>query len=60
MVTENGVSKPIVLMEVLPQIKGVIVVAGGADDINVKLNIYRAVQATISVSSDNIQVFAGK
>lgn len=59
-VTENGTSKPIILMEVLPKIEGVVVVAGGADDVKVKLNIYRAVEAIISISSENIQVFAGK
>ena len=59
-VTENGESKPIILMEILPEIKGVVVVADGADDVNVKLNIYKLIQATINISSNNIQVFAGK
>lgn len=59
-VTEDGESKPIVLMEVLPTIQGVIVVAEGAEDTMVKLNIYRAIQAIITVASENIQVFAGK
>jgi len=59
-VTENGESKPIVLMEVLPKIQGVIVVADGAEDVSVKLNIYKAIQAIITISSENIQVFAGK
>ncbi|MBE5745861.1 MAG: hypothetical protein E7359_01040 [Clostridiales bacterium] len=59
-VTENGESKPIILMEILPEIQGVIVVAEGADDTMVKLNIYQAVQAIITVPSVNIQVFAGE
>lgn len=59
-VTENGTSKPIVLMEVLPKINGVLIVAGGAEDVNVKLNIYQALQAIINIPSENIQVFAGK
>lgn len=58
-VTENGESKPIILMEVLPQVQGVIVVASGAEDTFVKLNIYKAIQAIVSISSENIQVFAG-
>lgn len=58
-VTDNGESKPIILMEVLPTIQGVIVVASGAEDVAVKLNIYKAIQAIISISSENIQVFAG-
>ena len=59
-VTENGESKPIILMEVLPTVQGVIVVASGAEDVAVKLNIYKAIQAIITISSENIQVFAGK
>lgn len=59
-VTENGEDKPVILMEVLPEIQGVIVVAEGADDTFVKLNIYRAIQAIITIPSENIQVFAGK
>jgi len=58
-VTEDGVNKPIILMEILPKIQGVIVIAEGADDVKVKLNIYQALQAIVSISSDNIQVFAG-
>lgn len=59
-VTENGTSKPIILMEILPKVNGVLVVAGGAEDINVKLNILKAVEAIVSIPSENIQVFAGK
>jgi len=59
-VTENGTSKPIVLMEVLPKINGVLIVATGAEDVNVKLNIFKAVEAVINIPSENIQVFAGK
>lgn len=59
-VTENGTSKPVVLMEILPKIQGVIVVAKGADDVNVKLNIYKAIQTITELPSENIQVFAGK
>lgn len=59
-VTENGTSKPLVLMEILPTINGVLVVAGGADDVNVKLNIYKALETLIDIPSENIQVFAGK
>ena len=59
-VTENGTSKPIILMEVLPKINGVLIVATGAEDVNVKLNIFKAVEAIINIPSENIQVFAGK
>ena len=59
-VTDNGTSKPIILMEILPKIQGVIVVASGAEDVNIKLNIISAVETITEISSKNIQVFAGK
>lgn len=59
-VSENGENKPIILMEILPKINGVIVVADGAENVKTKLNIYTAIQTLISISSDKIQVFAGK
>ena len=59
-VTNNGTSKPIILMEVLPKIQGVIVVASGAEDVGVKLNIYKVIETITELSSENIQVFAGK
>lgn len=59
-VNENGENKPIILMEILPKINGVLVVANGAEDVRTKLNIYTAIQTLISISSDKIQVFAGK
>ena len=59
-VTDNGTSKPIILMEMLPKIQGVIVVASGAEDVNIKLNIISAVETITEISSKNIQVFAGK
>lgn len=59
-VTENGENKPIILMEILPKINGVIVVADGAEDVKTKLDILTAIQALISISSEKIQVFAGK
>jgi len=59
-VTENGESKPIILSESLPKILGVLVVASGADDVGVKLNIVRAIETITDIPSENIQVFAGK
>ncbi len=59
-VTENGTSKPIILMEILPKLQGVIVVASGADDVKIKLDIFRIVETITELSSENIQVFAGK
>lgn len=59
-VTQNGTSSPIILMEILPKVKGVIVVAEGADDIGVKLDLLNAIKALLTVPNDNIQIFAMK
>lgn len=71
--TENGSgvssysesSKPVtnddgavVLMEIEPQIRGVIVVAEGASDMTVKMNLLRAAQTALDVPSSKVEVFA--
>lgn len=58
-VTQNGVSSPIVISEILPKIKGVVIVSEGAKDISVRLNLLYAAQTLLSLDSQNIQVFAG-
>lgn len=58
-VTANGQSTPLILMEILPQVKGVIVVAEGAGNIKVKLDLLNAIQALLNVPNDNIQIFEG-
>ena len=50
-------TKPLVIKEVEPEIKGVIVIAEGAYDINVKLELLRAVQTALGVSSNKVEVF---
>jgi stage III sporulation protein AG len=59
-ITSTGGSTPLILMEILPKIKGVLVVAQGASDMKIKLELIRAVQAVLDVPSDNIEIFAGK
>ncbi len=54
--TEAGQS-PIILLEREPEIRGVIVVAEGAADPTVRLNLQRAVQAVTGVSLSCIEVF---
>ena len=56
-INTNGVSSPLVLTEILPKVKGVIVIAEGANDIRVKLDILKAVQALLGVSSSQIEIF---
>ncbi len=60
LVNQNGVSKPIVLQEKLPAPKSVFVVAKGADDAKVKLDIVQAIEVLFSLPSSKIEVLAGK
>lgn len=50
-------SQPLILSEVSPKITGVVVVASGAKDVRVKLNLLEAVKALLDVSSNNIQIY---
>ncbi|MBR7090981.1 MAG: hypothetical protein IKC79_00840 [Clostridia bacterium] len=56
-INTNGTSTPLVLTEILPKVKGVIVIAQGANDIRVKLDILKAVQALLGVSSSQVEIF---
>ena len=59
LINENGSTNPIVLMEILPEIKGVIVVAQGANNIRVKLDLLKAIQALLKVDSSQVEIFSG-
>ena len=50
----------LLVKEVLPKISGVIVVASGAKDTKVKLEIIKAVHALLEVPIANIEVLVGK
>ena len=56
-INSNGQSTPLVLSEIMPDVKGVVVVCEGANNIRVKLNILEAVQALLGVSSSQIEIF---
>ncbi len=59
-VKDSGTSNPIVLSEIMPEIKGVIIIAEGADNIRVKLDLLKAIQALLSVKSSQVEIFSGK
>ena len=52
--------EPVVLKEIMPEIKGVVVVAKGASNAVVRLNIVRTVQILLGVTYDKIEVFTFK
>lgn len=50
---------PIIINEILPKIRGVIVVSSGASDVNVRLNLLNAVQTLLDVPTGQIQILIG-
>lgn len=59
-VTQNGKNTPLVVKEIYPKVGGVLVVASGANDVKVRLNIISAVQTLLNVDDAKIQVLSGK
>ena len=53
-------NSPLVVMEYLPKIKGVIIVAEGASNVKVKLELLKAVQTLIDIDYSHIEILAGK
>lgn len=50
-------NEPIILMEKTPTVRGVIVVAEGAADVKVRLDLQRAVKAVLNIPLSRIEVF---
>ena len=53
----QGTKKPFVVKELLPKVKGVVIVADGAGNADVKNNLSMAAQALLEVADYKIQVF---
>lgn len=53
---ENGTDKPVMVREIKPPIKGVLVIAEGAYDSNVKANLTKAVETGLGIPSYKITV----
>jgi len=56
-ITVSGEDGALVLTQKQPEIRGVIVVAEGAANISVRLNLLNAVQTVLSIDAENISVF---
>lgn len=59
-IQQNGEDTPVVIKEILPDIVGVIVVAEGAKDMSVRINLVSAVQTLLNVSADKVEIFTMK
>lgn len=57
-VTNSGKSEPYITKEILPEVRGVIIVAEGADNPVTKLAIMRAAQTALQINASNIEIFA--
>lgn len=49
--------EPMILKELTPEIKGVIVIAEGARDVRVKMELLRAVRTALGVNANQVEVF---
>jgi len=52
--------QPLILFEIKPKVKGVIIISSGAYDVGVRLQLMRAVQAVLADDSVRIEIFTGK
>ncbi len=59
-IQKNGEDTPVIVKEILPDIVGVIVVAEGAKDMSVRINLVSAVQTLLNISSDKVEIFTMK
>lgn len=59
-VSSNGNNSMVVLKEINPVVKGVIVVAEGAEDVKVLEMLYDAVKTVLGVSGNRVQVYSSK
>ena len=60
LVTEKGVTKPIILQEKLPAPKSVFVVVKASNSAKVKLEIVRAIEVLFALPTSKIEVLTGK
>lgn len=57
-VVTNDKGEPIVLKEIRPTIKGVIVIAEGAENLEVKEMLYEAVKTALGVPGNRVEVYS--
>ena len=59
-VVTNTEGSVIVLKEVKPTVKGVIVIAEGAEDLEVKEKLYEAVKTVLGIPGNKVEIYASK
>lgn len=56
-IDSSGEKNALILKEIQPEIKGVIVISQGAGDISVKMNLFEAAKTLLNISADKVDVF---
>ncbi len=56
-VTKGGQEEALVVKEVEPLIRGVIIIAEGAEDIEVRMDLSRAASKALGIDADKVEVF---
>ena len=51
-------NEPVIIKENYPVIKGVVIVAKGAENFSIKMDILEAVETVLEVDSDNITILS--
>jgi len=59
-VRSGGSEQPVVIKVIKPRVRGILIVAAGADNLRVRENIINAVQAVLDIPSYRISVQKGK
>ncbi|HHV28601.1 stage III sporulation protein AG [Acetivibrio mesophilus] len=57
--SDKGVKKPIIAKELMPEVKGVLIVAEGASDATVRENLINSVKVLLDIPIHKIQVVEG-
>ncbi|HLR34348.1 MAG TPA: sporulation stage III protein AG [Tissierellales bacterium] len=57
-VTKGGEGTLIVLKEIKPEVKGVIVVADGAEDLQVQEKLYHAVKTVLDIPGNKVEIYS--
>ena len=60
LVSVSGKASPIILKENLPKVSGVVIVASGANNISVRLELQKAVEALLEIDENDIEILVGK
>lgn len=55
-INENGGTSALIVQEIEPEVKGVLVVAQGAGNIKVKMDLLNAVTTLLNVSADKVEI----